>query len=274
MTSRGRSRGNGRQLSSYLLTINKNEEVRLLDVDGALSFTEIDFHQLLQDMSYNEKLTKSRKGIYHLIINPETTTKLTDKDWIKAADVFMEELGLSNQRRAIMLHTKNGRQHAHVPIERYNHETGIMIELKHDYGKHYKARAKLEAMFGEKPTPKFNPKRPAMKVTLTELWNRTVDASTFMKEAKKQGYMVTSGFGKTPYAVVDDTGRSFNLVRHLDGVKTKDVRERLKDKTLAGEKETIAFIRTQWEIGKATDTADPQQMERQAKREAACFRAD
>lgn len=267
MTSKGKSRGNGSQLGSYLLTINQNEEVRLLDVDGALRFTEQDFRELLLDMSRNEKLTKSRKGIYHLIINPETTTKLTDDDWIKAADVFMDELGLSNQRRAIVLHTKHGRQHAHVPVERYQHATGTMIEMKHDYRKHYKARARLEAMFGEKPTAKFNPKRPAMKASLTALWNSTEDVSAFMKEAKQQGYLIASGFGRTPFAVVDDTGRSFNLVRHLDGVDTKAVRERFKDKVLAGEKETIAFIRTQQEISKAKQTTDPQELERQAKRE-------
>ena len=57
--------------------------------------------------------------------------------------------------------------------------------------------------------------------------------------------MISNGFGRNPYMVVDDTGRSFPLVRHLDGIRLKEVRERFKDTVLAEEKDAIAFMRTQ-----------------------------
>jgi len=217
-------------------------------VDGTTQFTEQQFRDLLGDFSLQEKLTKSRQGIYHAIINPapEHSITMSDKDWQQAADILMESLpGFSGQRRAIVLHTKHSRTHAHVACDRYNVETGKMIPIPHNYKAHDKARARIEQTFNQQPTPLRNPHRAEMKATLTKLWQEQSTATGFIQAVKQEGYMISNGFGRNPYMVVDDTGRSFPLVRHLDGIRLKEVRERFKDTVLAEEKDAIAFMRTQ-----------------------------
>lgn len=57
--------------------------------------------------------------------------------------------------------------------------------------------------------------------------------------------MVSKGYDRRPFLVVDSTGRSLNLVRHLDGINTKAVKERLKGTVLIEEREVVAFVRNQ-----------------------------
>lgn len=245
-TITGKIRGNGRQLASYWLTQGENESIRILYVDGQSDFDEKSLRTLLGDFSLNELLTKSRQGIYHATINPEANDarSMTDADWLRAAEILAEELGFANQRRAVALHLKYERWHAHIALERYNHQTGKMIPIAHNYKKQDRARAKIEQEFSQQPTPRRNPNRPAMKAALTELWHETTDATTFIRKAKQQGYMVSKGYDRKPFMVVDSTGRSFNLVRHLEGINTNDVRTRFKDTVLMEEREAIAFMRS------------------------------
>jgi hypothetical protein len=54
--------------------------------------------------------------------------------------------------------------------------------------------------------------------------------------------MIATGTQR-PYMVVDDTGRSFDLVRQIEKVKTKEVRQRLKDEDVLTEKQAIKIVR-------------------------------
>ncbi len=240
-------RGHGRQLAAYLTEMGENEEVRILDVDGMADFDETDLKELLKDFSRNELLTKSRQGIYHATINPpdEASLVIRDADWLMAADILAEEIGFSCQRRAIVLHQKHGRRHIHVAFERYDHEKSKMIPIDHNYRKQDKARAKLEQVFNLKPTSRRNPDHATVKQDLTALWTQSTNAMTFLNDAKKQGYVIASGYDRIPFMVVNQKGRAFNLVRHLNGIKTKEVRDRFRDIVLPNEREAIAFIRTQ-----------------------------
>lgn len=231
MIVKGKARGHGRQLVSYWLTLNDNERIRILYVDGQLHFCEKDLRNLLTDFSLNEKLTKSRQGIYHCFIRPEdhTSNRMTDNDWLWAVDVLAQETGFDEQRRAVVLHYKDGGVHAHIAFERYHHESGKMIPIHHNYRKHDRARAKLEQMFVERLTPQINKNRKAMKLTLTELWQQTTTAAEFIKTARQHGYLVTKGYDKVPFMVIDQMPRSFNLVRHLTGIGKREVWDRFKE---------------------------------------------
>ena len=243
-------RGYGRQLANYLVAAGENEEVRILDVDGMADFEEADLKELLHDFSRNELLTKSRQGIYHMTINPpiEASLAMRDEDWLLAADIAMEEIGFSGQRRAIVMHEKAGRRHIHVAIERYDHEQSKMKPIDHNYFKQLKAAAKLEKAFNYKPTSRRNPDRDRVTKDLTDLWKNSASGLTFLKNARKQGYVISAGYDRIPFMVVNEKGRSFNLVRHLEGIKIPEVSERLKEIVLPSEREAIAFIRTQESI--------------------------
>ncbi len=53
--------------------------------------------------------------------------------------------------------------------------------------------------------------------------------------------MITQGIGLNQFIVVDEHGRSFDLVRQLKDVRLKDVRQRLRNETLMTEKAAIVI---------------------------------
>jgi len=258
---KGKIRGGGRQLASYLLSADVNEAIHILDVDGQSGFAENDLRNLLGDFSLNEQLTKSKKGIYHAIYSPteELAARLTNDQWLTAADVIGKQLGFSEQRRAVVLHqNKAGHRHIHMAFERYSHDLQKMIPIPHNYRKHDKARAILEETFNEQPTIKRNSRRTLIKQELTTLWQDLTDGTEFIKAARQNGYIIAKAYEQGQYVVVDESqGRSFKLVSHLQGVKIKEVRHRLQDRKLIGEKEALAFVATQRAITKQENIIQP-----------------
>lgn len=245
MVIRGRIRGNGRQLGQYLLTKGENERIDILDVNGNTKAKDKHVHDALYAMNITAELTKTDKGLYHAQINPAygDDQKMTATQWHRAADVLAGELKLSDQRRVIVLHTKKSRTHAHVVWERYDHERGKMIDNKFSRLAQDRARQAMEKIFEHKKTPERNEKRPEMKRTLSEIWRFSADGKTFMLAAQGAGYTLAAGEKRRPFMVVDGTGRSFDLVRQLDKVNTKAVREKLHGLKLPTEKKAIADVR-------------------------------
>jgi hypothetical protein len=245
MINRANIRGNGVQISWYLTALNENDHVEILEVDGRENADAAYLDQVIMSMQFNSELTKSDKAYFNVQINPAygEDKLMTREDWYLAADIIAKETGYENQRRVIVLHTKKDRTHAHVVWERYNHETGKMIDNKHSVLKVDRARPKIEEALGHKQTPRRNPQRPELKTALTKIWNDTNAGPEFLKAALKAGYMVAAGTGNRPFMVVDENGRSFDLVRQLEKVKTKDVRARLRNEKLVTDKEAIDLMK-------------------------------
>lgn len=247
MVITGDIRGFGKQLSNYLVTIGENEDIEILDVDGRECADETYLHQVVMSMEYNAELTKSNKPYLHVQISPAIgeDIAMTHNQWNEAADLLAKEIGYENQRRVIVLHTKNDRIHAHVVYERYNHATGKIIDNKFSKLKMNFARQKLEKALGHEITPTWNSQKNNLKEIAGKLWSNTTSGREFILAAKKEGLIVAQGVPKRPFRLIDQNGRSFDLVRQLDGVRTKDVRARLRNETLIPEKEAIKIIREQ-----------------------------
>ena len=260
MVIRGNTRGNGRQLAQYLLTEGGNDQIHILDVDGRANATDAYLHQTLHGMSLSAELTKSQKGLYHAQINPAYAEdrRMTNKDWFRGADILAHELGLSEQRRVIVLHTKKNRTHAHVVFERYDHQTGKVISDSFSRLAQDRARKEMERVFEHAPTPHRNQHRPELKDTLTGLWQQTETGKDFIKAVHENGYLLAEGVPRHPFMVVDENGRSFDLVRQLKGVRIKEVRQRLRDETLIPEKQAIEIMRQKQEGSSDASKAAPQ----------------
>lgn len=250
MVIRGRSRGNGPQLARYLLFKGENDGIQILDVNGRLQPDGQHLHQALLSMSLTSELTKSEKGLYHAQINPAygDDKRMTGESWLQAADMLGEELGLSEQRRVIVLHSKKGRTHAHVVWERYDFEKGRMVSDSFSRLAQDRARKNMERVFEQQATPHRNVKRPEMKEALSKLWQKAKTGMEFVQEAAKSGYQIAKGIQRRPFMIVDETGRSFDLMRQLDGVNTREVRKRLKGENLIAEKDAIALVRTRQQL--------------------------
>lgn len=106
-----------------------------------------------------------------------------------------------------------------------------------------RARLKMEEVFNHAPTPRRNKHRPEMKEALTGLWDKTKNGEEFIAQSRKAGYIVAEGSMRNPFMVVDEHGRSFDLVRQLKGVRIKEVRERMRNIPLIHEKQAIEEAR-------------------------------
>ena len=245
MVIRGKIRGNGSQLAGYLMKEADNDNVRIFDIKGTAFANDI--KSSLLEMSLTSELTMSQKGLYHAQINPAygEDKKMQPDDWFKAVDILEDELHLKDQKRVIVMHEKKGRTHAHVVWERYDHEKGIMISDSFSRLAQDRARKAMEQELEQQRTPHRNIKRPEMKAVLTDVWQKTKTGADFIKASIQKGYVVAKGELRRSYMVVDETGRSFDLVRQLSGIKANDVKERLKNEKLQSEKQVIATIRTQ-----------------------------
>lgn len=247
---KGKARSAGRQLATYLLSMKENEMVRIIDLDGQMNFQDWELKTLLGDFTLNEKLTRGRKGIYHATIRPEQTVSMTmtDDEWMECVDILSDALKFSNQRKAVVMHEKQGWRHIHIAYERVDLEKRKMLSIDNDYAKQTKARKKIAQRFDMRQTPEINANRKKIKEELTALWRKTDDDKGFLRMAKQQGYTIARGFDKQEFVVIDKTGRSFELRRHLDKVRIKEVRERFASTKLMKEKEALALARTQLEV--------------------------
>lgn len=229
MVIKGRSRSNGAQLAEYLLQSKENDRAYVLDIRGTAQPHNL--KKSLLEMSLSSDLTKRGKlGLYHAQVNPAIgeDQPMTPEDWLKAADILERHLGLEGQKRAIVLHEKKGRLHGHIVWEKYDHETGRLRSDSHNYKKHDKARAEIEHELGHEHTPQKSDREPTNKERLTRLWQEHPDGENFIEAAQKLGYQVAQGNARRPFRVITPDGQSLDLARQLDGIKTKEVRDRLQ----------------------------------------------
>lgn len=275
MVIRGGTRGNGKQLGNYLLAPGENEKIEILDIDGRDNRSEAFFKKTLLSMSLTSELTKSEKGLYHGIVNPAygEEAKMKREDWLKAADMLGEALKLDDQRRVIVLHTKKGRTHAHIVWERYDHKRGVMISDSFSRLAQDRVRKEIEQVFEHKNTPVRNPHRPEMKQTLSRLWQEAKTGEAFIKLAAQEGYTITKG-QRRPFMVIDPHGISSDLVRQLDGVKTKDVREKLTRIPLAEEKAALSAKRKETNARRMDHVQETMTDQRAIQQELSAIRRD
>jgi hypothetical protein len=243
MIIKGKSRGNGAQLADYLVSKRDNDLVQILDVRGTA--TPQNLKRSLLEMSLSSEQTKGVHGLYHLQLNPNPKggedRAMAQADWLMAADIAEKHLGLNNQKRAIVLHEKSGRVHAHIVWERYDHEKGRLISDSKNYKAQDKARAELEQVLNHERTPqkRDKTKEPEHKAILTEIWVNSANGHEFREKAKLAGYEIARGLDRRPFKVVTPDGVSLDLVRQLEGIKTAQVAGQLNSVKLPMEVEAL-----------------------------------
>lgn len=227
MVIKGRSRSNGPQLADYLLQNRENDRAHVLEVRGTAQPDNL--RQSLFEMSVSSELTKRGKlGLYHAQVNPAIgeDRPMTPEDWLMAADILERNLGLDGQKRAIVLHEKNGRLHGHIVWERYDDATGKLRSDGKNFKQHDQARAEIEQQLGHERTPQRAQREPTHEERLNQLWQEHPDGRQFVEAAQTAGYSVAQGNARRPFRVVTPDGQSLDLIRQLDA-NTKEVRARL-----------------------------------------------
>ncbi|PRZ49086.1 relaxase/mobilization nuclease domain-containing protein [Tritonibacter scottomollicae] len=111
MILKGSQRSGAKALADHLMNDRDNDHVTCLDLRG---FSTNDLHGALAEMHAISKATQCKKFMFSLSLNPPQDHVGTEEEFLDAADRAEQALGLDGQPRAVVVHEKEGRRHAHV----------------------------------------------------------------------------------------------------------------------------------------------------------------
>lgn len=128
MILKGSQRAGAAALVNHLLNEQDNDCVTLLELTG---FVSDSFEDALSETHAISKATQCRQYLFSLSLNPPMDHIATDDELLDAANRAQAKLGLDAQPRAIVVHEKHGRRHAHVVWSRIDADTMTAINLPH-----------------------------------------------------------------------------------------------------------------------------------------------
>lgn len=236
-------RGGGQDLATHLLNAHDNELTELVHLRGAVAD---DLHGAFKEWEVQaQTLTRCNKYLYSMSINPDPAqgelTRDQYMDYIRRAE---ETLGLSEQPRAVVFHTKYGREHCHVVWSRIDVDQKRAVHLAFDHDKLMRVTRSF-ARDHELALPEgYDKSRQVGQITLyeqeqsrqtglskadhirevTEAWRQSDDPKSFVQALAERGYILATG--KRPYVLVDLYGDMNALPKLIDdkSVRTSDLR--------------------------------------------------
>ncbi|WP_242675053.1 relaxase/mobilization nuclease domain-containing protein [Niastella populi] len=226
------------------MTKGDNQSVQVFDVRGTCQPDSL--KKSLIEMSLTAELSgRTKRGLYHVVINPRPREDrlMTKAQWHRAAEIIERKRGLTGHKRVMVLHRKKNRYHMHVAWERYNHDTGLMNCNKHSNYDLKHCRRTMEIEFGHKLTAEKNNERALLKELLPNLFAQHPTGRGFQQAVEKAGYTLAIQKHRRPYVIINRKGRSFELVKEIPKVRTRQVREKLKGLNLPDKNEIIDAIR-------------------------------
>ncbi|MEP1421064.1 MAG: hypothetical protein ABJK59_04770 [Erythrobacter sp.] len=115
----GNSRGGARNLADHLMK-DENDHVSVHELRG---FAADDLHGAMNETYAISRGTKCEKFFFSLSLNPPPNERVETPVFDDAIARVEDRLGLTGQPRAIVLHEKDGRRHAHAVWSRIDAET-------------------------------------------------------------------------------------------------------------------------------------------------------
>lgn len=246
MIIKGNSGGNIDFWSKHLLRDDMNERAEVIEISGLLAD---DLPTALREMQALAAQSRCEGNfLYQANINPRAGETLTPAQWKKAVDTLEKNLGLEGHQRLVVEHEKQGRVHRHVVWNRCDSETLRVTDIGGNYRIHTATARQLENMFGlsPTPTPTGRDRKPVVELwevraaersgihpaaitsELSALWRNTDSGKSFAAALDARGYILARG-DRRDFCVVDKSGTAHSLARRIDGVRVKDVRERMSD---------------------------------------------
>ena len=244
MILKGSQRAGASQLAAHLLNDRDNDHVRLYELRG---FAAHDLHGALTEAHAISRGTKCTQFMFSLSLNPPRGVAVSEQDFERAADQAEKRLGLEGQPRAIVIHEKEGRRHAHVVWSRIDAEAMRAINLPHfklklaslsrdlflehewtlpDGLRTHGGRSPLNFTLAEWQQAKRCGRDPReIKDALRDAWARSDSLPALAHALEDRGYFLAQG-DRRGFVVVDTDGEVFALARGA-GVKTKEVRDKL-----------------------------------------------
>jgi hypothetical protein len=255
MILKASQRGGPRQLAAHLLNDKENDHVTLHEIRGFISG---DLGGAMAETMAIARGTRCRQPVFSLSLNPPRDAQASVGDLVAAVDRAESALGLQGQPRAIVIHEKAGRQHAHVVWSRINAEQMKAINLPH-FKNRLTALSKelyLEHGWALPDGHRENGWTNPLNFTLAEwqqakrhdldpreikqifqaAWERSDNWASFRSAMESHGYFLARGDRRGVVAL--DVHGEIYAVSRWAGIKTKDVAARLGDASLPRVAET------------------------------------
>jgi hypothetical protein len=245
MIVKGKARSGPAQLAAYLMRTNDGERPTILDH----GVNDDDLYRAFMVWDAAGEGTRGEKTLYHAQIAPEARYKMTPEQYLRAAEILAEDLGMANHPRRVILHDGGDKPHAHVVFQRTNLDTMTLWDDSFNYVKHERASKRMALEFGQElvpgkhanrdrkkqkdfPRQKFNQddhqqaERTGMtlderKAQITGIRKSCDDAPAFRNALEEAGYVLAKG-DKRGFVLVDQEGEVFSLSKHVTDIKGKE----------------------------------------------------
>lgn len=244
MILKASQRGNGQNLAAHLMRTDDNEHMELHELRGFAASNLKDAFKEAEAISLG---TKCRQYLFSVSLNPPEGVALPSEYFSETADRIERELGLEGQPRALVLHEKEGRRHAHCVWSRIDPDTmtarqmsffkSKLMGLSRDlYLEHGWQMPKGLARDGQKNPLNFTlaewqqAKRTGsdprlLKEAVLASWSSSDGRKSLAASLEECGLFLAKG-DRRGFVLVDHQGEVHSLSRVL-GLKTKEVEARL-----------------------------------------------
>ncbi len=241
----GNQRGGGKNLALHLMK-DENERVQVHQIRG---FASDDLQSAFQEPYAMSRATRCKQHLFSLSLNPPSDAALTPEEFEATVDRAEDRLGLSGQPRAIVMHTKNGRAHAHAVWCRIDTENMKAVQLSFTKRKMQELSRELYREHGwtmprgfertefrdprnyslaEWQQAKRADKDPAkLKAMFQDSWAMSDSRAAIENALLERGFHLARS-DRRGHVAVDFKGEVYPISR-WSGVKAKDVRARLGD---------------------------------------------
>lgn len=244
MILKGSQRAGAKALADHLMNDRDNDHVTCLELRGFLSEH---LHGALSEAHAISKATYCKQFMFSLSLNPPQDHVASEQEFLDAADRAEEALGLCGQPRAIIVHEKEGRRHAHAVWSRIDADSMTAINLPHFKNKLRDLSRDLFldhgwqlpdglATYGNKSPLNFTleewqqAKRQGLdpreiKQAFQQAWERCDSQLGFKNALEDRGYFLARG-DRRGFVALDVDGNVHSIAKWT-GIKTKDVNAKL-----------------------------------------------
>jgi hypothetical protein len=253
MIPKGNQRAGGRQLATHLMNQYDNERVELAEIRGAIA---PDLHGAFAEWRAEAGATRCKKYLYSLSLNPDHRQgPFTREHYYDFIERTEKALGLQDQPRAVVFHNKYGREHCHVVWSRIDLDKMKAVQLSHDHQKlrtvaqefardhgielpkamqknrgsdRFADRSRWENLTERQQFERTGITKEERMRDIRAAWDQSDNATTLVRALEERGYLLARG-DRRAYVVVDRGGDIHSLSRQLAGIKSREVKDRLKE---------------------------------------------
>ncbi|WP_309385645.1 relaxase/mobilization nuclease domain-containing protein [Cerasicoccus frondis] len=201
-----------------------------------MAYTAKSQDRLKQASGQNPGGAKLQKPVmaYSLAWHPEQDP--SKEHMLDTALQSLKVLGLQDHEAVVIAHRDTPHRHVHVVANRVHPTTGMVASDSHSYRKLSSFAREYHEEHGLEYCPQRIENHLKMQqgeraryrdTKIADAWAQSDNGQSFAAALQSQGYRLAQG--RRGLVVIDPYGKQINPVRQIEGIKTKDFRQRICD---------------------------------------------